>query len=89
MSDIVKLQYKGIAIRGSEDDFLNLTDMWKANGSDPNKRPLDWIRYDGAPFIEFVEENTEWGKAPLVRTERGGNRGGLQLNLFDDDDNDE
>jgi len=72
MSDIAKLQYKGVAIRGSEDDFLNLTDMWRANGADPNKRPSDWIHKEGAPFIEFIEENNEGSKVPVIRIEDEG-----------------
>lgn len=67
------LVYNGTAIR-REDDFLNLTDMWKAAGSDPNRRPRDWIRYDGAAFIEFFEENLKVGTAPheAIRVVRNG-----------------
>lgn len=66
-----KLVYQGIEVR-RDDEFLNLTDMWRAAGSDPSKRPNDWIRYAGREFIEFVEE-TKGGVAPhegirVVRT---------------------
>ena len=80
MSDIVKIEFNGVAIRSvaGEHDMLNLTDMWKACGSDPNKRPNDWIRKEGAPFIEFVRENVKGAQGPLdlIRTIRGGTNPG-------------
>lgn len=76
MSEIVKLEYGGITIRsdGNNREMLNLTDMWKACGSDPNKRPNDWIRKEGAQFIEFIGENVKGAQGPLelIRTDRGG-----------------
>jgi hypothetical protein len=43
MNKTVKLEYGGVTIRsdGNNREMLNLTDMWKACGSDPNKRPND------------------------------------------------
>ena len=67
------LVYNGIEVR-RDNEYLNLTDMWKASGGEHSKRPHNWIRYEGAPFIEFFEENL---KARLTRFEsirivRGG-----------------
>jgi len=31
--------------------------MWRAAGGDASKRPADWARKEGAPFIEFIAEN--------------------------------
>ncbi|WP_417843006.1 phage antirepressor KilAC domain-containing protein [Thalassospira sp.] len=47
------LLYSGTAIR-IDDDKLNLTDMWRAAGADPSRRPYEWSRKEGGPFIEAV-----------------------------------
>lgn len=48
------LTYEGhpIALRG---EMLNLTDMWRAAGSDASKRPVEWLRSKAArAFIEHL-----------------------------------
>lgn len=50
------LTYRGNVIR-VEDDKLNLTDMWRAAGSDPSKRPAAWLRSsDARKFCLFLAE---------------------------------
>ena len=46
------LSFNNTAIR-SQDKFVSLTDMWKADGSDPSKRPPEWLRL--ASTVEFME----------------------------------
>lgn len=47
------LVYKGEIIR-DKGDMLSLTDMWKASGGDDSKRPYEWSRKEGTPFVEAV-----------------------------------
>ena len=62
------------------DDWLNLTDMWKAAGADLSRQPARWLESaEGQRFIEFLAEilivrishNEE--NQGLTRTVRGGN----------------
>ena len=76
MSNLLKIEHNGVSVRNSDNgEFYCLTDMWKACGSDPNKKPADWQRKEGAPFIEFIEENLKVpsGHIELIRVVRGGN----------------
>jgi len=38
------LRYNGELIRRGADGMVNLTDMWRAAGSLPNKEPPNWMR---------------------------------------------
>lgn len=61
------------------DQFLSLTDMWKASGSSENKRPSDWLATPMAKtLIEYLGENLNAGFSgiDLVRSNRGGNDAG-------------
>lgn len=71
---IVKLTFQGTDIRVDQ-EMVSLTDMWKAGGSPPNKRPTEWVRYAGAEFVEFIGENLKVGNAHVeaIRVVRGGN----------------
>ncbi len=53
------LVYQGHAIR-DDGEMLCLTDMWKSHGSDPAKKPAEWLRSAQAEeFIAFVGESKE------------------------------
>jgi hypothetical protein len=68
------LMYAGRLIR-VETEFLNLTDMWKAAGSDPSKRPVKWLDQDSTKtFIEFLADNVKvtGSHFELFRIVRGG-----------------
>nr|WP_312295950.1 KilA-N domain-containing protein [Brevundimonas diminuta] len=70
------LTLNGQAIR-DKGEMLSLTDMWKAAGEDPSKRPYEWSRYEGAEFIRHMEAVLNTGSA-LIDAKRGGsgpNRG--------------
>lgn len=72
----IRLYFKSEAIR-DEDDYLCLTDMWRASGSDPSRRPVEWLRQEGTQrFSDYLAN--EVGETHLVRAERGepGSRGG-------------
>ncbi len=79
MSNLV-LSYNGIDVRNSNDgEMLNLTDMWKACGSDPSKRPAKWMETDAAKdFVEYVRENIGIRRTDtdIIRKESGGKGGG-------------
>jgi hypothetical protein len=60
---------------GTAGDDLNLTDMWRAAGSDPDRRPAEWQRStQGSAFISFIAGNLNMGNTHIIRTEKG--RGG-------------
>ena len=55
MTDIVKFTYADKPVRGDDDRrMLNLTDMWRADGADPSRRPANWLRKEGREFVEFL-----------------------------------
>lgn len=68
------LTLNGQAIR-DKGEMLSLTDMWKAAGEDPNKKPADWSRKEGASFIAHVAEflNVPHGH---IETKKGGSGAG-------------
>ncbi len=65
------LVYNGIAIR-DDDQMLSLTDMWVAGGRDDAKRPANWARKEGAPFIEAVSLNLDVPVGHIYKSRRGG-----------------
>jgi hypothetical protein len=41
----IDLNYNGVAIHlNPKCELINLTDMWKAAGSNPIKKPVQWFR---------------------------------------------
>jgi hypothetical protein len=76
-----QLVYNGAAIR-DRDNTLSLTDMWKAAGSEPSKRPVEWLRSEHAQrFINFMAEDLGMGEVGkshfgLVTVSKGGSAGG-------------
>lgn len=76
---MLKLEHNGITIRNSVeegDSFLNLTDMWKACGSDPSKKPTFWLRDAGKDFVEFIAETQGLSVDQLLRKQPGNPRTG-------------
>lgn len=64
------LTYKDhpIAIRG---EMLNLTDMWKAQGSPEHREPYNWARKEGSPFIEAVALSHNLPDGQVMKAKRG------------------
>lgn len=71
------LAISGVQIR-RDGDLVCLTDMWRASGADKKKRPLDYLRFEGASLVSHYEKKAMWCGAPdekaaeVVRTDRGG-----------------
>jgi hypothetical protein len=68
---------QALVLAGSQirerDDLLCLTDMWRAAGSDPNKRPAKWLAQDGPQeFIRCVGANLNIPLEDIAVAERGG-----------------
>lgn len=60
-----------------EQEMFSLTDMWRAAGSPKSKRPADWLRFAGKPFVEFVGDSLDVCSAHIVvRAGKGGTGGG-------------
>lgn len=51
---------------------VKITDMWKAAGSEDSKRPANWARKEGAPFIEAVSLSLDMPVGHIYKTKRGG-----------------
>lgn len=67
------LVYNG-EILHAKSDMLSLTDMWKADGADPARKPAEWLRSaDAQRFIEFLAETHNMGNSHLFKTTAGRN----------------
>ena len=64
------LTFNGVAIRDAG-EMLSLTDMWKAAGSEEAKRPANWARKKGSPFIETVALAGNMPEGHILRATRG------------------
>lgn len=74
MNAIVKFEFNKVTFGEPGNEMLDLTAMWRACGSVHSKRPDQWIRKEGRPFIEFLDENLKatQGSFELIQTVRGG-----------------
>jgi hypothetical protein len=64
------LAFNGAAIR-DRGEMLSLTDMWKAGGEDPSKKPADWARKEGSDFIEHIAVVLNMPMEHILRASRG------------------
>lgn len=71
-----RLNYNGHVIT-DKGDMLSLTDMWKAAGEPEGKRPANWARKEGEPFIEAVGMSLNVPHGHIMKTQRG--KGGATL----------
>ena len=76
VTDAGMMLFRGtkIGLRGEpRAEQLCLTDMWRANGSDPSKRPVEWMRSKQAQDLcEHLADSVVVGNShPLVSTEKG------------------
>lgn len=78
MKSDIQLHYGDSVVRATADEFVSLTDMWRAEGSPDAKRPNDWRDRAGAEFIEFIGENLNAAGRGIecFRVVRGGNDAG-------------
>lgn len=52
-------------------EMLSLTDMWRSAGEDPSKRPYEWSRKEGSPFIEAVSLSLNTPVERIYKAGRG------------------
>lgn len=68
---MTSLVYQGVPIR-DRNEMLCLTDMWRATGSDPSKRPVIWRGLPGkGEFIEHIALSLKVKEFDLFEIERG------------------
>lgn len=66
------LEINGTSIRFTDEKLVNLTDLWKANGAEYNKRPAHWRETDEAQcFINEISKKENVRVADLFHTTRG------------------
>jgi hypothetical protein len=74
-SGLVRIDATG----GQDSAMWSLTDMWKAAGSPPGKRPVDWLRQSGTEELmqAFLSQsvNSHFASDP-IRTAKGGTNPG-------------
>lgn len=74
---VMAFTFNGVVVM-RDGEVINLTDLWRAAGSPPNKRPVDWLRFQGSDFVEHVE--TVCGTHDLSSSSgRGGSTWGNKL----------
>jgi hypothetical protein len=53
-------------------EMVCLTEMWRAAGSDPSKRPVNWLAsVEAKNFIRFLEESLNVRNSDLLQIEQG------------------
>lgn len=66
------LELCGCSIRVDDDDFLSLTDMWTASGSDQDKAPEKFLKdKDTVKFIKALKAQDVYGETPVKWKKRG------------------
>lgn len=62
----------GVEVRSDKDEFISLTDLFKASGSPANKAVKDWIRLSSTEsFIGAVGRMLKVDKSHLIKIKRG------------------
>jgi hypothetical protein len=57
-------------------ELVNLTDMWKAAGSDSNRKPVIWFRHEGTQdFVVALEKELKVTVNHLLKTKTGRDGG--------------
>lgn len=64
------------------DGWYNLTEMWKATGSEYNKRPNEWLRLPNTQdFLSVLQDSHKAEKSRFVKTVRGTKTPGTYGNV--------
>lgn len=74
-SDEMVLHIDGQSVR-RDGELWCMTDLWRAASSPKSKRPGEWLRYEGASFVEFLRASLDMGHAPITKTSRKAGGGG-------------
>ena len=57
--------------------MLSLTDMWRAAGADPSKRPANWRDLSGtAEFVDFISASVGISYSDIFQVVTGGGNPG-------------
>ena len=78
MTKNLPIVYEGheLSILVDDDKLVNLTDIWKAQGSPKFQKPYDWERTDQAKrFIESLRADPKSGRNLLWKIKRGRHGG--------------
>lgn len=67
---VARLTFNHVEIR-DRGEMLSLTDMWKAQGAPEHREPFNWVRKEGAPFIEAVAVAHNLTDGQVMATKRG------------------
>lgn len=51
-------------------DLWCMTDLWRAAGAPAGKRPSNWLRKDGASFLEFLRDSLDVPHGHIVKTSK-------------------
>ncbi len=57
-------------------DMWCLTDLWRAAGAPRDKRPNEYLRYEGKAFAEFLNDSLDAGMARITKTRKIPGGGG-------------
>lgn len=69
-----------VEISFKDGDLVNLTQAWKANGSNPSKKAAFWLRNDSSQeLIEALAEKLKVEKSQLCRVDAGRYGGANQV----------
>lgn len=67
----VVFSYGGIDFSFDDRGFINLTEMWRANGSPANQSPYEWRRTAGKEFIDGLAVSLNTEKSRVMQVGRG------------------
>ena len=72
MSD---LMVDGHPIR-RDGDMWCMTDLWRGAGAPDGKRPANWLRKEGASFVEFLNDSLDVPHGHIIKTRKIAKGGG-------------
>jgi hypothetical protein len=75
--------FEGTSVLWDTDGMINLTDLWKGDGSPTNKEPWNWVRQDGTQeLLKVAAEELKVTKSQIYRTHRGKHGGGTWAHKY-------
>ncbi len=79
---VIEVDFRGVKVR-REGDYLHATDMWRACGSDPSRKPYEWFRQKGTrELLAAAEGSDREGAALSVRSDAGAGSAGRGGNTW-------
>jgi hypothetical protein len=72
----IAFTYNGQEVTFDEHRFIDVTQMWRAVGSPPNKKPSEWARHSGTrEFVQSLADSLRVGIAHLWKSRTGNGVG--------------